>query len=157
MRKQIRSFFCAFKGIFSAVRTESHLRFHLVAAFYVIFFAALGDFSLHQWAVLILTVCAVIFAELVNTALEDLCDLYTKEYNTKIKRIKDIAAGAVLITAIASVFIALCLFVFSDSINLILQKLTAEPLWFIPLGISAVTSCLFLFLAGRNAKQKDTD
>lgn len=156
MKKQVKSFFCAFRGIFSAISTESHLRFHLVAAFYVVFFALLGEFNTSQWAILIITIGVVIFAELINTAVEDLCDLYTKEYNTKIKRIKDIAAGAVLVTAVASVFIALCLFIFTGNICHIFSRLTTEPLWFIPLGTSVVTSLLFLLLPGRkNKKDKE--
>lgn len=156
MKKQLRSFLCAFRGIFSAIRTESHLRFHLVAAFYVIFFALLGYFDYTQWAILCITIGAVISLELVNTALEKLCDLYTTQHNETIKAIKDIAAGAVLITAIAAVAIAFCLFVFTGNIQLILGRLAAEPLWFIPLGVSVITSLLFLFLPGRsNPKKKD--
>lgn len=154
MKKQLCSFLCAFRGIFSAIRTESHLRFHIIAAFYVVFFAALGAFSPVHWAVLILTICAVIFAELVNTALEDLCDLYSTKYNLKIKRIKDIAAGAVLVTAITSVCVAVCLFVFTDNISLIFSRLCKEPLWFIPLTISAVLSLCFLFFPKRKHKDK---
>lgn len=154
MKKQLHSFLCAFCGLFSAIRTESHLRFHIVAAFYVVFFAALGTFSPLHWAVLILTICAVIFAELVNTALEDLCDLYSTQYNPKIKRIKDISAGAVLVTAIASVCIAVCLFVFTGNIPIIFSKLGKEPLWLVPLGISAAASLCFLFFPGRKHKNK---
>ncbi len=154
MKKQIRSFLCAFCGIFSALRTESHLRFHIIAAFYTVFFAALGSFSPTHWAVLIVTICIVISLELVNTAIEDLCDLYSTQYNPKIKRIKDIAAGAVLVTAIASVCVAVCLFIFTGNISLILRKLSAEPLWFVPLGISAAVSLCFLFLTGRKHKDK---
>lgn len=153
MKKQLKSFFCAFKGIFDAIRTESHLRFHLVAAFYAVLFGALGSLGYIEWAVLILTICAVIFAELVNTALEDLCDLYSTNYNTKIKRIKDIAAGAVLVTAIASVFVALCLFVFTGNLLLIMGRFLAHPLLFIPLGISAVISLLFLLLTGKKTNK----
>lgn len=154
MKKQVSSFLCAFKGIFEAIRTESHLRFHLVAAFYVIFFGALGDFNLLGWAVLIITISIVIFAELINTAVEDLCDLYSTDYNIKIKRIKDIAAGAVLVTAVASVFVAVCLFVFTGNLLLIIYRFMAYPLLFIPLGVSVVTSLLFLLLSGRKNKNK---
>ena len=156
MKKQAKSFLCAVRGIFSAIGTESHLRFHLVAAFYVVFFALLGEFDPSQWAILSVTIGTVIFAELVNTALEDLCDLYTKEYNEKIKRIKDVAAGAVFVTAIASVFVAVCLFILTGNICVIFSKLWSNPLWFIPLGASAVLSLLFLFLPVRkNKKDKE--
>ncbi len=146
MKKQLRSFFNAFEGLWCAIRTEAHLRFHLVAGFYVFLFAFLGEFSLSEWAVLILTVCSVISAELINTATEDLCDLYSKEHNKKIKRIKDISAGAVLTFSIGAVCIALCLFVFTGNLAAAFHKLISAPLWFIPLGVSAVLSVLFIVL-----------
>jgi len=149
MKKQLRSFGYAFEGLWGAIRTESHLRFHLVAALYVCIFALLGEFSASQWGVLILTICAVISAELVNTALEDLCDLYSTEKNPRIKRIKDIAACAVLIFAIGAVIVAILLFITTGKLQLAFSKLTAEPLWFIPLGLSAVVSAFFVIFGGR--------
>lgn len=146
MKKQITSFGHAFEGLWEAVCTEAHLRFHLVAGFYVFLFAFLGEFTPLEWAVLILSVCSVIGAELVNTALEDLCDLYSTEKNKTIKRIKDVAAGAVLCFSIGAVAIALCLFIFTGNLEVAITKLLYAPLWFIPLGISAVLSVLFIAL-----------
>ena len=156
MKKQIKSFKYAFEGLFSAIKTESHLRFHLVAAFYVFFFAALGDFSLSEWTTLIITVCLVIFAELVNTALEEVCDLYSKEQNPHIKRIKDVSASAVLVLAMGAVGVAVFLFIVSGNLLLATDKIIANPLWFIPLGLSAVLSVLFVGFFGRKEKKKNT-
>ncbi len=149
MKKQLRSFGFAFEGLFTAIRTECHLRFHLVAGFYVFLFAFLGEFSLTQWAVLCLTVGAVITAELVNTAIEELCDLYTTQKKPEIKRIKDISAGAVLTVAIAAAIVAVLLFILTGSLQTAVNKLTANPVWFIPLGISAVLSILFVAFGGK--------
>ena len=154
MKKQIKSFKYAFEGIFSAIKTESHLRFHFVAAFYVFLFAALGEFSHTQWTVLILTVALVIFAELVNTALEEVCDLYSKDFNIHIKRIKDVSAAAVLILAFGAVAVAVFLFILSGSLECAFQKLIAAPLWFIPLGLSAVFSVYFVGFFGRRNRKK---
>lgn len=153
MKKQINSFKFAFEGIFSAIKTESHLRFHLVAAFYVFLFAALGEFSFTQWTVLIITSALVIFAELVNTALEEVCDLYSKEYNPHIKRIKDVSAAAVLVLSLGAAAVAVFLFLLSDSLECAFQKLLDSPLWFIPLGLSAVFCVYFVGFFGRK-KQK---
>ena len=153
MKKQIKSFGYAFEGIFSAIRSEAHLRFHLVAAFYVILFAALGEFTVCEWCALIITVCLVIFAELVNTALEEVCDLYSTKFNPGIKRIKDISAGAVLILALGACVSAVFLFIVSGNLALGFDKLIESPLWFIPLGISALLSVLFIGFFGRK-KQK---
>ena len=156
MKKQLRSFGYAFEGLWGAIRTESHLRFHLVAALYVCLFAFLGEFTTSQWGVLILTICSVISAELVNTCLEDLCDLYSTEKNPKIKRIKDIAACAVLIFAIGAALIAILLFISTGKLQLAFSKLTANPLWFIPLGLSAVISAIFVIFGGKKKSEPNT-
>ncbi len=149
MKKQLRSFGYAFEGFFTAIRTESHLRFHLVAGLYVFIFAFLGEFSLTQWAALCLTVGAVIGAELINTAIEDLCDLYTTEKKPEIKRIKDISAAAVLTVAIAAAIVAVLLFILTGSLQTAFGKLTSHPIWFIPLGASAVLCVIFIIFGGK--------
>ena len=155
MKKQLLSFKHAFEGIISAVRTEPHMRFHLVAAFYVFLFAFLGRFNITQWVILILTVSLVIGAELVNTAVERLCDLYSKKEDKNIKFIKDVSAGAVLVCAVGAAVTALFLFVFTGKLRDALFLLVFEhPLWLIPLGISAVLSVLFIILTGRKNKDK---
>ena len=154
MKQQVKSFGYAFEGIFEALKTESHLRFHFVAAFYTILFAALGDFTPAEWVALIITVSLVIFAELVNTALEEVCDLYTTEIKSSVKRIKDVSAGAVLVLALGAVVSAVFLFLVSGHLQTAFDRLLANPLWFIPLSISAVLSVLFVGFYGRNYKQK---
>lgn len=154
MKKQIRSFGFALKGLWNAIRTESHLRFHLVAGLWVFIFAFLGEFTHTQWAVLILTVCAVISAEMTNTAAEDLCDLYTTEQRPEIKRIKDISAAAVLVFAIGAVCIAVMLFILTGNLQTGLEKLTHNPVRFIPAGILAVLCVLFVLFGGKRKDKK---
>ena len=60
--------------------------------------------------ILILTIFLVFISEFFNTAVENLCDLYTNEYNEKVKIIKDIGAGAVTLSAIASVIVGIIMF-----------------------------------------------
>ena len=79
MKKQFLSFFYAFRGIWDAVCTEAHLRFHLTAAFYVLLLSPFFELNAAQYGVLILLIAAVISAELFNTSLETVCDLITKE------------------------------------------------------------------------------
>ena len=110
MKKQLKSFKAAFAGIWSAVKSEAHLRFHLVAACYVIAFSFFYELSKAQWAVLLLLIGAVIAAELFNTALENVCDLVTKERDEHIKIAKDASAAAVLVLSIAAVVVAFVFF-----------------------------------------------
>ncbi len=105
--KQLHSFKYAFKGLLSVFTTESHMRFHLVAALYVIAFSLkFYNLSSAQWALLSLTIASVFFAEIINTAIERLCDTVTKEYNKNIEFIKDVCAGAVLVFALCAVAVA---------------------------------------------------
>lgn len=152
MKKQLGSFKHAIDGFISAISTESHLRFHIVAAVYVFVFAYLGGFDPTEWTTLIITVCTVISAELVNTAVERLCDLYTKDYDKNIKFIKDIAACAVLVFAVGAAVIALFLFIGTGKLLDAFNVLLSHPLMFIPLALSAVASVCFIVLPGRKNK-----
>ena len=87
---------CAFRGVWDAILDEAHLRFHLVAAFYVLLFSPFFELSAAQYAVLVLLIAAVLSAELFNTAIENVCDAMTHEKHENIRLAKDIAAGAVL-------------------------------------------------------------
>ena len=110
MKKQILSFFYAVRGVGDAIIDETHLRFHLVAAFYVLLFSPFFELSKTQYAVLILLIAAIISAELVNTAVEDVCDAMTRERKELIRLAKDIAAGAVLVLALGAVVVAVLFF-----------------------------------------------
>ena len=97
-----RSVTFAAKGIGFALREEHNARLHLAAAVLV---SALGislQFSAAEWARIIFAVALVSSAELLNTALEHLCDVVSPAANPSIGKAKDIAAGAVLIAALAA-------------------------------------------------------
>lgn len=66
--------------------------------------------SLIEFLILILTIFFVLVSEFINTALENLADLYTTEYNEKVKNIKDIAAGTVTLAAVASIIVGIIIF-----------------------------------------------
>ncbi len=108
--KFLKGFYYAGRGIALAVR-ERNFRFHLCAAAFVIFFAAkFYDFSRGEWAALLLTCGAVLSLEAVNTAIERLCDKVSPKKDPQIGAVKDIAAGAVLISAIIAIAVGVCLF-----------------------------------------------
>ena len=110
MKNQIFGFKCAFKGIWDTLKSESHMRFHMVAAFYVVIFSFFYSFSIIQWAILILTMVLVMVLEMVNTCIEKLCNLVADRYEPLVKIAKDISAGAVLISAIGSAVVAVLFF-----------------------------------------------
>ncbi len=105
-----KGFGYAFLGILHCIKNERNMRFHTVAALYVLVFARFFDFSCSEWLVLFLTIGAVIAAEMINTAIEELCDKVTQETDPHIKHSKDAAAGAVLVLAIFAAVIGVFLF-----------------------------------------------
>ncbi len=150
MKKQLKSFGFAIRGFVGAVCDEGHLRFHLVAAVYVLVFSLFYHFSAVQTAVLVILIALVIAAELFNTAIEKACDAITKEQNEHIKRAKDISAGAVLVLSVAAVIVAVIFFWDIEVIKSIFAYFAANIHMLIILIISAVLSTLFvIFGSGR--------
>lgn len=147
MKKQLKSFGCAIKGFFGAVCSEGHLRFHLVAAVYVLAFASFYNYTAAQWAVLIILIALVIAAELVNTAIENTCDAVTTEQNEHIRRAKDMAAGAVLVLSIAAAAIAVIFFWNLEVIKNVFVYFSQNTPMLILLIISAVVSVLFIAIS----------
>ena len=100
-KKQLRSFGYAWQGILSCVGKEQNLSFHLIATVIVIIAGFVLGITRSEWTVIILCIGIVIAAELFNTAIEKLVDLVSP----------DIAAGAVLVCAVAAAIIGLIIFI----------------------------------------------
>lgn len=107
--KFFKSFTYAFAGIIAATK-EQNFRFHLLAVIIVVTTAVLTGVSKYEWLILILVMAIVLSFEMLNSALERVVDLATEEFHPLAKLSKDLAAGAVLIMAIASVIIGLIIF-----------------------------------------------
>ncbi len=89
---------------------EHNARIHLLAAAIVIAGGIIFSVSLFSWVLLVLAIGLVFIAELINTSLEHLADVVSPEKNEKIKKAKDLAAAAVLVSAIMAVVIGLVVF-----------------------------------------------
>ena len=90
------SFRCAFQGVLFVLKTERNMVLHFIAAGLVVLLAVLLQVSSLELMCLTLAVAIVLISELVNTALEILCNIVCCDLEPRIKRVKDIAAGAVL-------------------------------------------------------------
>lgn len=102
----------AWEGLCYVVQAERNFRIHLGITAIAITLAAWLGFALIEWALLWGMIALVLFAELMNTAIELLVDAFTQgEFNWHAKIIKDVAAGAVLITAVCAVGCGVCLYV----------------------------------------------
>ncbi|MCS7178683.1 MAG: diacylglycerol kinase family protein [Anaerolineae bacterium] len=97
----------AFAGLFHAFRTQRNIPIHLTIAAGVMALGLWLDLSRMEWAILALTIGIVLSAELLNSSLETVVDMVSPEYHPMAKRAKDIAAGAVLLTAIVAVVVGL--------------------------------------------------
>ncbi|MBI5440066.1 MAG: diacylglycerol kinase [Deltaproteobacteria bacterium] len=95
----LESLNCAVDGILHAVRTQRHLRWHLLAGLAVLVLAPGFAVSSSEFALLALAAGAVLIAELFNTAVEAGVDLVSPEFHPLAKAAKDVAAGAVLVAA----------------------------------------------------------
>lgn len=106
-----RSVRYAIAGIVHAFRTEKHVQIHFVVAIIVAIFAFIFSVSKLEWLILIVVIGMTISLELVNTAIERVVDMVSEHYHPLAKTAKDCAAGAVLISAIASVIIGCIIFI----------------------------------------------
>jgi len=109
-RYTVHPFVAAMSGIVHAVRTERHMPIHLTASILVTAAGFFFSISKMEWLVLLITMTLVIGAELINTAIEYAVDLATEEIHPLAKAAKDIAAGAVLVTAVFAVIIGVIIF-----------------------------------------------
>jgi len=107
----MKSFLCAFRGLVVLFSTQRNARIHLI--FFVLTGACgiIFGISLVEWSLIFLASGAVFAAEASNTALELLADVVHPGQHPMVGWAKDVAAGAVLIMAIAAVGIGLIIFI----------------------------------------------
>ncbi len=111
MQDTLKSFKNANQGIKDALKSEPNLRFHFLAALITVSLSFYLKFTSIELMILITTIFSVIILELVNTVIEKLVDLNSLEISENARAIKDISAGAVLLSSIAAFLIGLILFI----------------------------------------------
>lgn len=107
---RIRSFYHAACGIFCMIRRQHNAWIHAAATVVVLLAALIFRISSADWCWIILALAIVWTAEALNTAFELLADAASSEFHPLVRDAKDVAAGAVLITAVAAVVIGLIVF-----------------------------------------------
>jgi diacylglycerol kinase (ATP) len=105
-----RSFSQAYRGILYSWKTQRHFRFHIVAGILVLIAAWWVRLARWEWVILLLTIGSVIAAEVMNTAVEIVVDLAQPNFHPLAGMAKDVAAGAVLVTAIQAVAVGVVIF-----------------------------------------------
>ena len=104
------SLFNSFQGMRHFFQNERNGKIQLAIAAVAIAAAALLGISSAEWLAVLVCVAMVIGLEMLNSALEQLCDKVESGYHPVIKTVKDVAAGAVLFTSIISVAIGVIIF-----------------------------------------------
>ncbi len=109
-RSIVWSFNHAIDGIVHALRTQRNMRIHVASAAVVLIASLFMRLSRVEFLAVLLTIAFVIASELINTAIEAVVDLATERFDPVAKIAKDVAAGAVLMSAIAALVVGYVVF-----------------------------------------------
>lgn len=110
VKKILDSFNYAIEGIIYSIRTQRNMRIHVIVALIVLTLCFFYDLSKVELLITTITTTMVVVAEMVNTAIEAAIDATTNYYHPLAKISKNVAAGAVLITAFNAVLVAYVIF-----------------------------------------------
>lgn len=104
------SFAAASRGILYVLVNERNMKIHVIAAMIAIISGYILGIKRLEWGLLFITISLVLFAEIMNTAIEKAVDLVTAEYHPLAEHAKNIAAGAVLLSALNAIIMAVVIF-----------------------------------------------
>ena len=110
LSREAESFACAFRGIAALLKSEVHARIHLAATIAVIALGWWCEISRNEWLAVILAIGLVWVAEALNTAIEYVADLAHPDEHPEVKKLKDLAAAAVLFASIIALIVGLLVF-----------------------------------------------
>lgn len=111
LAKFITGFGYAFSGLWYALRTQINVLVHLILAILAIALGIILRISAVEFALVFVAIAGVLIAELFNTVIEMVVDLASPGFHPLAKRAKDVAAGAVLLSAMLAIVIALFVYV----------------------------------------------
>lgn len=110
LTKFVAGFGFAFSGLWRAIRTQVNMKVHIALAVLALALGIALHLSPVEFAIIFLTIAGVMVAEMFNTVIELTVDLASPSYHPLAKIAKDVAAGAVLLSAIMAVVIALFIY-----------------------------------------------
>ena len=146
-----RGFVYAYNGIRAAIREERNFRFHLCAALYAFVAAYWAQLPAVETALIALCVAAVLALELVNSAIERAVDKPDTTHWWTAGAAKDMAAGAVLVMAIGTVVVAVCLFwPRLDSLWAAFTARPTRPLWLL---LTLIVFYKFIFRSSNSTEK----
>jgi len=110
VQRFIESFNAAVEGFIYVLKTERNMRAHFLAAFFFILLGIYLSFSAAEVMILAITITFVLVVEMINTAIELTVDMVKPEFHPLARIIKDVSAGAVLLTSINAAIVGYTLF-----------------------------------------------
>ncbi len=152
--KIFKSFKYAIKGIIYTLKNERNMRFHTFASVCVLVLSPFFNLSLEKYIILFLTITLVVAFEMINSSVESLVDVCSKDYNSTAKAAKDIAAGAVLITSLLALVIGIMMFHDVKCYIKLWEFLYVNPFSFVVLSIFAVFGYLYIFWGPTEIKNR---
>lgn len=111
VKKRIHSFKYAFNGLRILFKYEHNARIHLFATICVLAAGILLKISTFEWFAVIFAIGIVIAFEAINSAIESLADFVSPQQHHLIQKIKDLAAAAVLVSAISAAIVGFLIFI----------------------------------------------
>lgn len=111
LRKHHISFKNAFAGLFWAIRTQPNFRVHLVFSVCAVILGMLLGISTIEMTIIAFTIVLGLMAEMVNTSIESVTDLITKEWHQEAKIAKDVSAGMMLVAATGAFVVGALIFI----------------------------------------------
>jgi undecaprenol kinase/diacylglycerol kinase (ATP) len=121
--KLFKAFAFAFNGLKICFTSETNFKIHALLAITAILFGIVFNISTNEWLIILVCIAFVTAMEIMNTAIEKLCNVVHQDTHPGIKHVKDIAAGAVLVSAIIS-FVISCIIFLPKIIQIYLIKCT---------------------------------
>ncbi len=106
MKKFLLGFVFAFQGLSVLIKSERNFKFHLFAFLCVSIAGFYFQIEKTEWLAILIISSIILTAEAINSAIEKLCNHLHPEIHPSIKSVKDIAAAAVLLSAISAIVIA---------------------------------------------------
>lgn len=109
--RRLQSFKYAVNGLKVLICEEHNARIHVVIATVVIIISVLFELNIYEWIAVLFCIGFVMVAEIINSSIENLSDFVSVERHDKIKKVKDLAAAAVLVSALMAFLVGLLIFV----------------------------------------------
>lgn len=110
LKNRIKAFGFAFKGIFGLLKSEANFQVQMVIAMVMVVLGFIFQISTTEWLFQIFAIGLVLGFEAFNSAVEKLCDFIYPDFNKNIGKVKDFAAGGVLLATLTAIAIGLVIY-----------------------------------------------